>query len=214
MKTVNLDAVFARASYVGYAGGKLPAGVANDWVTRRNPPPVACPVLSRFEDVHALCSSLLRVPSSQLGRPPLPLSKGDACCIACTAFWLNVQSGLQAAGNNTAVCVITGPLKRRTLGTRKRGHFKDSIGALACARDQASPPALQPGLPGPLPNRYPLFGVCRCARAPTGVCQSLRALTQRSPRSDSFTAMRVQTRKVHWWRRLAQQPSLERGAAR
>ena len=40
VKTVNLDAVFAGAAYkktVGYADGKLPAGVANDWVTRRSP---------------------------------------------------------------------------------------------------------------------------------------------------------------------------------
>ena len=48
------------------------------------------------------------------------------------------------------------------------------------------PPALPPG---PLPNRCPLFGVRRCARAPTGVCQGLRVLTQRSPRSGRFTAI-------------------------
>ena len=51
--------------------------------------------------------------------------------------------------------------------------------------------------PGPLPNRFPLLGVRRCSRAHTGGCQGLRALTQRSPRSGRFTAMRFQTREVH-----------------
>ena len=69
------------------------------------------------------------------------------------------------------------------------------------------PPALPPG---PLPNRCPLYGVSRCARTPTGVCQGLRALTQRSPRSGRFTAMRVQTSEAHWRRGLAQQPIMDR----
>jgi len=38
---------------VGYAGGKLPAGVANDWVTRRSPSP-AC----ADSRVSTMCSSL------------------------------------------------------------------------------------------------------------------------------------------------------------
>ena len=59
--------------------------------------------------------------------------------------------------------------------------------------------------PGPLPNRCPLSGVCKCAT--TEVCQGLRALNQRPPR---FTAMRVQTREAHWRRGLAQAPSIER----
>ena len=67
------------------------------------------------------------------------------------------------------------------------------------------PPALPPG---PLPNRVSLFGVCRCARAPRGGCQGLRALTQRSPRSGRFAAMRVRPREVHRRRGLAQPPSL------
>ena len=55
-------------------------------------------------------------------------------------------------------------------------------------------PALPPGL---LPNSVLLFGVCRCARAPTGVCQGPRALTQRSPRSGRFATMRVRPREAH-----------------
>ena len=51
------------------------------------------------------------------------------------------------------------------------------------------PPALPPS---PLPNRVSLLGVRRCARAPTGVCQGPRALTQRSPRTGRFAATRVQ----------------------
>ena len=62
------------------------------------------------------------------------------------------------------------------------------------------PPALPPG---PLPNRCPLFGVCGCATAPTtGMCQGLLALTQRSPRSGRFMAMRVQNREAHRLRGL------------
>ena len=59
-------------------------------------------------------------------------------------------------------------------------------------------------------REFPLFGVRRCARAPTGVCQGLRALTQRTPRSGRFTAMRVQTREAHWRRGLAQPPIMDR----
>ena len=78
-------------------------------------------------------------------------------------------------------------------------------GDVTSGRDHR-PPALPPG---PLPNRYPLFGVRRCARAPTGVCQGLRALTQRSPRSGRFTVMRLQTCEAHWWRGLAQPPIMD-----
>ena len=60
-------------------------------------------------------------------------------------------------------------------------------GDVTMGRDHR-PPALPPG---PLPNRVSLVGVRRCARAPTGVCQGPRALTQRSPRSGRFAAMRV-----------------------
>ncbi len=69
---------------VGYAGGKLPAGVANDWVTRRSPVPC-------FADLRVITSRV--PPSLPLWRPPL--AEGGACCIACTVWWLNVQSGLQ-----------------------------------------------------------------------------------------------------------------------
>jgi len=54
---------------VGYAGGKLPAGVANDWVTRRSPVPCFADlrVITRFT---TLCSSLapLAETSSRGGR--------------------------------------------------------------------------------------------------------------------------------------------------
>ena len=70
---------------VGYAGGKLPAGVANDWVTRRSPSSVLC--VSR---VSTTCSSLA---------PLEPSSSEDL--VARTEWWLNVQSGLQDPGNNT-----------------------------------------------------------------------------------------------------------------
>ena len=64
---------------VGYAGGKLPAGVANDWVTRRSPVPC-------FADLRV---STPRVPPSfPLRRPPL--AEGGARSIACTVWWLNV----------------------------------------------------------------------------------------------------------------------------
>ena len=72
---------------VGYAGGKLPAGVANDWVTRRSP----SSVLRRFEGEHR--SVFLPRP---LWRPALSEDR-----IARTEWWLNVQSGLQDPGNNT-----------------------------------------------------------------------------------------------------------------
>ena len=72
---------------VGYAGGKLPAGVANDWVTRRSPSSVQ----RRFEGEHR--SVFLPRP---LWRPALSEDR-----IARTEWWLNVQSGLQDPGNNT-----------------------------------------------------------------------------------------------------------------
>ena len=75
---------------VGYAGGKLPAGVANDWVTRRSPVPC-------FADLRVIT---LRVPPSLPLRRP-PLAEGGARRIACMVWWLNVQSGLQDPGNNT-----------------------------------------------------------------------------------------------------------------
>ena len=53
---------------VGYAGGKLPAGVANDWVTRRSP--VAC-LADLKVNIHHVSPSL---PS---WRPPL--AEGGAC---------------------------------------------------------------------------------------------------------------------------------------
>ena len=77
-------------------------------------------------------------------------------------------------------------------------------GDVTRARDHG-PPARPPG---PLPDRCPPFGVRRCARAPTDVCQGLRALTQRSPRSGRIAAMRVQTREAHWRRGLAQPQSV------
>ena len=75
---------------VGYAGGKLPAGVANDWVTRRSPVPC-------FADLRVITPRV--PPSLPLRRPPL--AEGGARRIACTVWWLNVQSGLQDPGNNT-----------------------------------------------------------------------------------------------------------------
>ena len=53
---------------VGYAGGKLPAGVANDWVTRRSPVPC-------FADLRV--SNHFIPPSLPLRRPPL--AEGGSC---------------------------------------------------------------------------------------------------------------------------------------
>ena len=55
--------------------------------------------------------------------------------------------------------------------------------------------------PGPLPKRvHSPNTVCRCVRAPTGVCEGLGALFQRCTSSGSFTARRGQTREAHWRR--------------
>ena len=67
------------------------------------------------------------------------------------------------------------PVKSRAGVTASRWPYR---GDVTRGRDHRLP-ALPPG---PLPNRCPLLGVCRCARAPTGLCQGLSALTQRSPR--------------------------------
>ena len=78
---------------VGYAVGKLPAGVANDWAARWSP----VPCLAELRVRNTLF--LPRLESLPLRRPPL--TEGGACRIACTVWWLNVQSGLQDPGNNT-----------------------------------------------------------------------------------------------------------------
>ncbi len=75
---------------VGYAVGKLPAGVAYDWVTRRSPVP---------------CLTDLRV-STHVFLPRSPYGdllsrRAVLASLACTVWWLNVQSGLQDPGNNT-----------------------------------------------------------------------------------------------------------------
>ena len=70
---------------VGYAGGKLPAGVANDWVTRRSP----SFVLRGFKGEHYVFLP------RHLWRPA---SSEDL--VARTEWRLNVQSGLQDPGNN------------------------------------------------------------------------------------------------------------------
>jgi hypothetical protein len=67
---------------VGYAGGKLPAGVANDWVIRRSLVP--CFADSR---VSIPCSSLAPLAETSSWRPAL-------AALACTVWRLNVQSGL------------------------------------------------------------------------------------------------------------------------
>jgi len=67
---------------VGYAGGKLPAGVANDRVTCRSPVSVVC----GLKGEHCGCSSLL--PSCRV-------------CSWTMEWRLNVQSGLQDPWNNT-----------------------------------------------------------------------------------------------------------------
>ena len=79
------------------------------------------------------------------------------------------------------------------------GHFAKLLhGAPHVITAHSLEPDRPPGL-GPLPNRCPLFGVRKCARAPTGVpvCQGVRALTQRSPRSGRFAARRICGEVLH-----------------
>ena len=75
---------------VGYAGRKLPAGVANDWVTRRSP--VAC-LADLKVNIHHVS------PCSPRG--DLLSRRAALAALACMLWRLNVQSGLQDPGNNT-----------------------------------------------------------------------------------------------------------------
>ena len=92
VKTVNLEAVFARAAYkrpsatlVGNCQlGSLTTGSPAGHLSR----------VCRFEGEHSHIP-----PSLPLWRPPL--AEGGARRIACMVWWLNVQSGLQDPGNNT-----------------------------------------------------------------------------------------------------------------
>ena len=75
---------------VGYAGGKLPAGVANDWVTCRSP--VSVIGLLRGEQHHAVAPRFVSA--------TIFISHTERL-LACADWWLNVQSGLHDPGNNT-----------------------------------------------------------------------------------------------------------------
>ena len=76
---------------VGYAGGKLPAGVANDWVTCRSP--VSVFGLLRGEQHLAVAPLFVSATISTISH--------TECLLAYADWWLNVQSGLQDLGNNT-----------------------------------------------------------------------------------------------------------------
>ena len=84
---------------VGYAGGKLPAGVANDWVTCRSP--VAC-----------LADSKVNTHGSSFAPPrgDLP-SEGGACRIAC----------MRGGSMYSLACRTPGIIPREYCSLRDRG---------------------------------------------------------------------------------------------
>ena len=86
---------------VGYAGGKLPAGVANDWVTRRSP--VACLADLKVNTPDA-CSSF------SPPRGDLP-SEGGACRIAC----------MRGGSMYSLACRTPGIIPREYCSLRDRG---------------------------------------------------------------------------------------------
>ena len=129
--------------------------------------------------------------------------------ILCTVPCYKGMASRAGAGRQPVPAPGHGPARlgpARIVTSRVTASRWPRRGDVTRGRDHR-PPALPPG---PLPNRVSLFGVRRCARAPTGVCQGPRALTQRSPRTGRFAAMRVQPREAHWRRGLAQPPSLGR----
>ena len=136
---------------------------------------------------------------------PTPRGRRPLCTVPC----YKGMASRAGAGRQPVPVPGHGPARHgpaRDLTSRVTASRWPRRGDVTRGRDHR-PPALPPG---PLPNRCPLFGVRRCARAPTGLCHGLRALIQRSPRSGRYTAMRDQTREEHWRRGLAQPPGKER----